>query len=157
MRDLELALALAAAGSTARAAASLHLTQSAISRALSQAEERLGVPLFERSSRGLSPTLAGQRLLAGAPAVLHHLRELERAVAAPAQQVQRVRLVCECYTAYRWLPSAVVELRERWADLQIEVHSQHTSDPVVALVRGKIDLALLTTSELPKGHGLREQ
>lgn len=157
VRDLELVLALAAAGSTAGAAAHLHLTQSAISRALSQAEERVGVQLFERSSRGLSPTPAGQRLLAGAPAVLRQLRELERAVAAPAAGPERVRLVCECYTAYRWLPSAITSLRERWLNVQLEVRSEHTRDPVGALLSGKIDVALLTTSELPKRQGLREQ
>jgi len=157
VRDLELVLALAAAGSTAGAAARLHLTQSAISRALSQAEERVGVQLFERSSRGLSPTPAGQRLLAGAPAVLRQLSELERAVAAPTPEPERVRLVCECYTAYRWLPSAITSLRERWLNVQLEVRSEHTRDPVGALLSGKIDVALLTTSELPKRQGLREQ
>jgi LysR family transcriptional regulator, regulator for metE and metH len=156
IRDLELVLALAAAGSTAGAASSLHLTQSAISRALGQAEARVGVQLFERSARGLSATAAGQRLLAGAAGVLHQLHELERAVAAPAHEPARVRLVCECYTAYRWLPSAIASLRERWADLQMEVLSEHTRDPVGALLRGKIDVALLTTSDLPKGEGLRQ-
>src|SRR4051812_15865945 len=156
-RDLELVLALAAAGSTAGAAASLHLTQSAVSRALSQAEERIGVQLFERSSRGLSPTPAGERLLAGAASLLGQLHELERATLAPARAPERVRLVCECYTAYRWLPSAIGSLRERWSDLQLEVQSEHTRDPVGALLRGKVDVALLTTSELPKGQGLREQ
>jgi len=157
MRDLELVLALATAHSTAGAAVSLHLTQSAISRALSQAEARLGVRLFERSSRGLSPTPAGQRLLAGAPAVLRQLHELERAVVAPARAPERVRLVCECYTAYRWLPSAVSDLRQRWSDFRLEVCSEYTGDPIGALLRGKIDVALLTTSELPPGQGLREQ
>lgn len=156
VRDLELVLSLAAAGSTAGAAAHLHLTQSAVSRALSQAEARLGVALFERSSRGLSPTRAGERLLTGAPAVLRQLHELERAAAAPPQEPLRVALVCECYTAYRWLPSAIANLRERWSDLQLEVRSEHTRDPLRALLDGEIDLALLTTSELPKGRGLRE-
>jgi LysR family transcriptional regulator for metE and metH len=157
MRDLELVLSLAAAGSTAGAASRLHLTQSAVSRALSQAEARLGVQLFERHSRGLLPTAAGQRLLAGAPAVLRQLHELERAVAAATPEPERVALVCECYTAYRWLPSVLVDLRQRWSDLQLEVRSEHTRDPIAALLRGKIDLALLTTSELPKGQGLREE
>ena len=157
VRDLELVLSLAAAGSTAGAAASLHLTQSAVSRALVQAEERLGVQLFARSSRGLLPTPAGERLLAGAPAVLRQLHELERAAAAPAKAPEKVALVCECYTAYRWLPSAFTELRERWSDLQLEVRSEHTRDPIAALLSGSIDLALLTTGELPKGQGLREQ
>ena len=156
VRDLDLVLALAAAGSTARAAQLLHLTQSAISRALAQAEERIGVQLFERSARGLSPTAAGQRLLAGAGPLLRQLHELERAVAAPEQEPTRLRLVCECYTAYRWLPSAMANLRERWSDLLVEVGSEHTGDPVSALLRGQVDVALLTTSELPKGEGLRE-
>jgi LysR family transcriptional regulator for metE and metH len=156
VRDLDLVLALAAAGSTVGAAQVMHLTQSAVSRALSQAEERVGVQLFERSARGLSPTAAGQRLLAGAAPLLRQLHELERAVAAPECEPTRVRLVCECYTAYRWLPSAMANLRERWSDLQVEVGSDHTGDPVTALQRGKIDVALLTTSPLPKGQGLCE-
>jgi LysR family transcriptional regulator, regulator for metE and metH len=157
VRDLELVLSLAAAGSTAGAASRLCLTQSAISRALTQAEARLGVQLFERTSRGLSPTAAGQRLLTGAPAVLRQLHELERVIAAREEEPEQVALVCECYTAYRWLPSVIVDLRERWSDLQLEVRSEHTRDPVGALLRGKIDVALLTSSELPKGQGLREE
>jgi len=154
---LELALALASAGSTAGAAALLHLTQSAISRALAQAEARLGVELFHRTARGLTPTTAGKRLLDGAGAVLQQLAMLEHAVAAPEREPTRVRLVCECYTAYHWLPSVTVKLRERFADLVLEVESDHTANPVGALQRGKVDVALLTTSPLPKDLGLREQ
>ena len=157
IRDLELVLALASAGSTAGAARLLHLTQSAISRALAQAEERLGVALFRRSARGLTPTLAGERLLGGAGAILQQLAALEHGVAAPEREPTRVRLVCECYTAYHWLPSVTLKLRERFADLVVEVESDHTSHPVRALERAKVDIALLTTSPLPKGARLREQ
>jgi LysR family transcriptional regulator, regulator for metE and metH len=157
VRDLELVLALRAAGSTAGAAKALHLTQSAVSRALGQAEDRVGVRLFERSARGLQPTAAGLRLLAGAPPLLSQLRELERAVAAPAEEPRHVRLVCECYTAYRWLPSATASMRERWSDLEVEVAAEHTEAPLRALTRGKVDIALLTTSELTLGQGLRQQ
>jgi len=156
LRDLELVLALAAARTTSGAAASLHITQSAISRALTQAEARLGVRLFERSARGLTPSPEGQRLIAGAPAVLQQLYELERSVAAPLAEAVRVRLVCECYTAYRWLPSAMAELRQRMPDLNVEVATDHTRDPVAALLRNKIDIALLTTAEVPKAKGLAE-
>jgi LysR family transcriptional regulator for metE and metH len=156
IRDLDLVLALASAQTTVAAAQMLHLTQSAVSRALTQAEERIGVRLFERSARGLLPTAAGLRLLAGAAPLLRQLHELERAVAAPEREPERVRLVCECYTAYRWLPSAMASLRERWSDLLVEVASDYTGDPVSALVSGKIDVALLTTGQLPKGEGLRE-
>jgi LysR family transcriptional regulator for metE and metH len=156
LRDLELVLALSAARTTAGASASLHLTQSAVSRALGQAEARLGVELFERGARGLTPTLAGQRLIEGAPAILRQLYELEQSAALPLSEPVRVRLVCECYTAYRWLPSAMSELKQRMPDLAVEVATDHTSDPVAALLRSKIDIALLTTAEVPKGKGLAE-
>lgn len=157
IRDLELMLALATARSTAGAAGILHITQSAVSRALTQVEGRVGVRLFERSARGLAPTPAGERLIGGAPLVLEQLYELERSVSAPAAPPLHVRLVCECYTAYRWLPSAMSELGQRMPDLDVEVATDHTRDPVIALLRDKIDVALLTTAVVPKAKGLVEQ
>ncbi|WP_437683546.1 LysR family transcriptional regulator [Sorangium sp. So ce131] len=149
IRDLELVLALSAAGTTAGAASAMHITQSAVSRALTLAEDRVGVRLFDRTARGVAPTAAGERLIAGAGLVLAQLRELEREVAAPALAPARVRLVCECYTAYRWLPSAMASLRRRLPRLEVELAVDHTLDPVGALVRGDIDVALLTTAALP--------
>jgi LysR family transcriptional regulator for metE and metH len=157
VRDLELALALADAGSTAGAAAALHITQSAVSRALGQAEGRLGARLFERSARGLTPTTAGDRLIAGAGLVLAQLGELERTVAAPAIAPVRVRIVCECYTAYRWLPSAMASLSDRRAELQVELATEHTGDPVSALARDEVDVALLTTAPVPPGGAFTER
>jgi len=149
VRDLRLVLALADAQSTAGAAERLHITQSAVSRALAQAEGRLGLTLFERNARGVLPTAAGTRLITAAPRLLSELREVERWLAAPAPLPTRVRLVCECYTAYRWLPSAVVHLRERMPDLELTIAYDHTRDPVRGLLRSEVDVALLTTARLP--------
>jgi LysR family transcriptional regulator for metE and metH len=155
VRDLELVLALAAAGTTAGAAAALHITQSAISRALSQAEDRVGARLFERSARGVTPTAAGQRLIDGAAAVLTQLSELERSVVTPAPAPTQLRLVCECYTAYRWLPSAIAKLRQRLPGINVEIATDHTRDPIGGLVGNQIDLAFLTTAVLPTTRAAR--
>ncbi|MGK4004511.1 LysR family transcriptional regulator [Sorangium sp. So ce1036] len=155
IRDLELVLALSAAGTTAGAASAMHITQSAVSRALTQAEERAGVRLFERTARGVAPTSAGERLIAGARLLLAELRELEREVAAPAVTPTRLRLVCECATAYRWLPSAMASLRRRLPRLEVELALEHAEDPVGALVRGDLDVALLTTASLPSDRAAR--
>ena len=149
---MELVLALAESGSTAAAASRLHLTQSAISRALTQAEDRVGVRLFERVARGVVPTVAGATLIAGAPRLLGALRELERSLSAPVAPPKRVRIVCECYTAYRWLPTAAARLNERMPDLELQVDTRFTLNPVQGLLQDRIDVALLTTSELPKGR-----
>lgn len=147
-RDLEFLQTLAEAGSTARAASSLHLTQSAVSRALCQLEDKLGVRLFERRARGLTPTAPAERLLHGAGSVLASLVDLEQKALSP-QMPDRVRIVCQCYTAYRWLPSTLAELRRRLPSLEFDIAVEHTSDPVPALLEGLIDIALLTTSSSP--------
>lgn len=59
LRLLRVTEAVARLGSAARAAEELHLSVSAVSRAVVQAETTLGQPLFERTARGMHATLAG--------------------------------------------------------------------------------------------------
>jgi LysR family transcriptional regulator, regulator for metE and metH len=146
--DLRLVLALAAAGSTSGAQRQLHLTQSAVSRALLQLEARLECPLFERGARGLTPTLAGERLVRAAPQLLAALVALEAELRTPVVPARPLRLVCQCYTAYHWLPSALARLRSEGPELSLELAVEHTHDPVGALRKGHADVALLTTAEV---------
>jgi LysR family transcriptional regulator for metE and metH len=166
VRDLQLVLAVAASGSTVSAASNLHITQSAVSRGLLQAEDKLGARLFERGARGLTPTSAGERLLAGAAPLLAQLFELEQLVSEPVRTLE-LRVVCECYTAYRWLPSTLAGLREELsrarnapalrggASLDVTIAFEHSGAPVDALLNGDVDVALLTTSRIrPPLHEL---
>jgi DNA-binding transcriptional LysR family regulator len=63
LRQLEILMAVADTGSMAKAATQLAVTQPAISRAIADAEQTLGVPLFERSTQGVEPTEYGRALL----------------------------------------------------------------------------------------------
>jgi LysR family transcriptional regulator, regulator for metE and metH len=155
VRELKLMRALADARSTARAAALLHLTQPAISRALLALEGKLETLLFERSPRGLALTPAGRRLLEGSEQILTELLDLEERVRKPAVEPARLRIVCECYTAYHWLPSALRRLRESLPEFDVRLKVEHTDAPVAALEAGEIDAALLTTARVPRGP-LRE-
>jgi len=67
----------------------------------------------------------------------------------------RLRIVCECYTAYRWLPSAMANLRRKLPGLELEIALEHSKQPVPALVDAEIDVALLTTATLPTSRELR--
>jgi LysR family transcriptional regulator, glycine cleavage system transcriptional activator len=58
-----------------RAAAELHLTQSAVSRSIALLEERLGFELFERRHRALLLTERGQALYAAAVEALERLHD----------------------------------------------------------------------------------
>jgi LysR family transcriptional regulator for metE and metH len=152
VRDLRLALSLASAGTTAGAAVLLHLSQPAVSRALLAVEDKLRTQLFERTPRGLVPTAAGERLVSAAARLLVELGEIEQLVRTPLPPMSRLRIVCECYTAYHWLPSALQTLRKTLPGLEISLAIQHTSDPVAALEAGEIDAALLTTAAVPRAR-----
>lgn len=145
IRDLDVVLALASAGTTTKAAGRLHLTQSAVSRALAVAEGKLGTRLFQRTREGLTPTPAGRRLVEGAAPILAQLTDLERDVKGDRAKA-RIRIVCECYTAYRWLPSTLGALRAKLPRLDLVLAIEHTRTPVLALREGAVDVALLTTA-----------
>ena len=77
IRQLEVFAAVARQGSVTRAAARLHLTQSAASMSLKQLERALDGPLFARIGRGLVVNDRGRLLLPRVEAVLASLVELE--------------------------------------------------------------------------------
>jgi DNA-binding transcriptional LysR family regulator len=70
LRHLRVFLAVARERNFTRAAEHLHLAQQAVSKSIAQLERELGVELFERTSRDVRPTAAGEALLADAEGVL---------------------------------------------------------------------------------------
>ena len=85
-------------------------------------------------------------MIGGAGAVLAQLVELERQAETPASAPVRLRIVCECYTAYRWLPSTLASLRRSVGSVEVSLAVEHTQAPIEALLAGDIDVALLTTA-----------
>jgi LysR family transcriptional regulator for metE and metH len=156
-RDLTLMLALASARTTAGAARRLLLTQPAVSRALLGLEGRLGVRLFERSRRGLEPTSAGRTLLADAPRLLDELARLASSAQGSVSPTRRLRLVCECYTAYHWLPSALQGLRAGLPGVELSIVLEFTRDPIGGLEAGEIDAALVSEAPMPRSRRLTEK
>jgi LysR family transcriptional regulator for metE and metH len=125
-----------------------------VSRALLAAEDKLGVRLFERTPRGLEPTPAGRTLLDSAPRLLTELHELESRLLGPAIAPQRLRLVCECYTAYHWMPSALQGLRASLPGVDLSIAIECTGDPLAALQAGDIDVALISEAPTPRSRRL---
>lgn len=63
VRSAAIVLECARLGSLGRAAEALNMTQPAITRTLKQLESGYGVALFERTTRGVTPTVYGEALL----------------------------------------------------------------------------------------------
>ena len=63
LRHMEILLAVVESGSMAKAGTKLAISQPAISRAVAEMEQTLGVPIFDRSPQGVEPTQYGRALL----------------------------------------------------------------------------------------------
>src|SRR5262245_38832317 len=74
LRDLRYLIAISELGSMAKAAASLGVSQPAVSKAVGDLEDALGASLLERSPRGVMPTIYGQALIRRGLAVFDELK-----------------------------------------------------------------------------------
>src|SRR5580698_7273713 len=75
LRDLHVFSAVVDAGSMAKAAAHLKITQPSVSKAISDLESVLGVRLFDRSPQGVAPTIYGEALGRCGTVVFDELRQ----------------------------------------------------------------------------------
>ena len=152
VRHLRLLIEIADCGGLTRAAESLHLTQSAASHQLKDAEEKLGTPLFRREGRVLVRTEAGERMLGAARRVLEELEIAERdARRIAGGERQKLRLSTECYTCYYWLGPLMERFARRFPDVDVDVVIEATSRPVDFLLRGKLDLAVVDEPTRDRG------
>jgi LysR family transcriptional regulator for metE and metH len=132
-------------GTLTRAGRRLYLTQSAVSRQLLDLEAGLGTQLFMRAGKRMVPTQAGLHLLATARPVLAELeRAQEELKRIGSGQHGSVRLSTECYTCYHWLPNVLSRFHERFPHIDVELVVEVTRDPLPALLRGELDLAIMS-------------
>src|SRR6476660_5380187 len=75
LRDLHILQATVETGSMAKAATELAISQPAVSYAIAEMEQVLGVPLLDRTSQGVTPTAYGRALLERSVVVFNELRQ----------------------------------------------------------------------------------
>lgn len=154
VRHLKLLAAVADTGSVTEAGKHLHLTQSALSHQLRDAEGMLGAALFLRLGKKMVLTPAGEALLASARRVLDELRNAEAKVVGLNGGTRGViRLSTECYTCYHWLPPLLKKFHSRYPEVEISIEAAFTSHPAEAVLAGKLDVAVVSTP--PRNKSLR--
>jgi DNA-binding transcriptional LysR family regulator len=75
LRGLHVFFTVAQLGSLAKAAAQLRVSQPAVSQLIADLEHAVGAKLFDRSSRGVQPTVYGRALLARGRAAFDELKQ----------------------------------------------------------------------------------
>jgi DNA-binding transcriptional LysR family regulator len=145
IHQLRLVLALSEELHFGRAAARLFITQSALSQQIRSLEKRLGVVLFERSSRAVSLTPAGQALLPDITAAVEAMVRLRRAADAQGRHVSgpiRVGII-GAEAAMPHTRAVLQALRREHPRLEVQLLSLNFVDQLGALYRQEADVVFL--------------
>lgn len=131
--QLQTFVAVARRGSFSAAARDLGVTTSATSQGVKQLEERLGVTLLARTTRSVSLTDAGRRLLERAgPALTEAVAAMSEVTAQPGETIGRVRLTVP-RAAVPYVVSPVVRtFRERHPRIDVEIAVEDRFVDIVA-------------------------
>ncbi|SEM55371.1 DNA-binding transcriptional regulator, LysR family [Luteibacter sp. UNCMF331Sha3.1] len=140
--------AVARHASFRKAGAELTLTTSAISYAIRNLEERLGVVLFHRTTRSVSLTEAGQRLLERLEPALadvgEALEEMNNFRATPAGTL---RINMPRVTAQLLLPGLLPRFLERYPDIHFEAVD---NDGLIDIVASGFDAGIRFHEHVPE-------
>jgi DNA-binding transcriptional LysR family regulator len=131
--DLLAFLAVARERSFTRAAAKLGVSQSALSHTISGLEARLGLRLLTRTTRSVSPTEAGERLLR---TVGHRFEEIEAELEALSELRDKpagtIRITSIDYAADTILLPKIAKLLPEYPDIKVEIIVDYGLTDIVA-------------------------
>ena len=131
-------------GGFKRAATRLYITQPALSYHVKQLEEELGVSLFHRRPRGVSPTEAGrvlsqyaQEIMLGVHRAKLAIEELEEGVAG------EIRIGTVDSVGIHFLPPVLRAVRSMYPAARPKLLYRNSNDIMEALLSNELDLAIL--------------
>lgn len=155
--SIRLVVACARAGNLTEAARECHLVLPAASRRLRDLERAIGGPLFERHSRGVTPTALGRAFMKRGMAILQELDSLMIELADSQQGVVRHIHVCAGTAAItQFLPPLLAEYTELRPEIQVDLEEQ-VSQQVVSTVReGRADLGVFVAGPDTRGLEVRD-
>ncbi|AYD39554.1 LysR family transcriptional regulator [Clostridium fermenticellae] len=125
-----------------KAAESLFISQSAVSQAISELENHYGVRIFERLSRKLYLTQAGEKLLSYARYIIKLNTELENDMKTLYQKGS-IRIGASVTVGAYVLPKLVSNFQKSNPETDIKVYEENTEKIEKMLLHDEIDIALV--------------
>jgi len=137
--------AVARQKSFTRAAAELGLTQSAVSRSVRELEEEIDQRLFDRTTRQVELTDAGQRL---SQRICHLIEEVEQTLresqgaARPSQGL--VQIASDPVLSSMSLPAWLAGCRKAWPAISIQLKDRSQESVLQSVRSGEVDFGIAT-------------
>jgi DNA-binding transcriptional LysR family regulator len=134
--------------SFARAAGQLGLSASALSQTIRKLEERLGVRLFNRTTRSVAPTVAGQRLYDRFSPILHEMdAAVAEAVATAGRVAGPLRINAPTIAALHLIAPRLKRFGALYPEIELDLI---VDDGLTDIVAGRFDAGIRAGERLEK-------
>jgi len=148
LRHLRTIKAIHDEGGLAKAADTLHITQSALSHQIKGLEDQAGVELFVRRSKPMRLSAAGMKLLRLAEDVLPRIAALDDEFEAlKSGKSGRLHIAIECHACFDWLLPVLEAFRLAWPDVDVDIRPGLQFEALPALLREEVDLVVSSDPE----------
>lgn len=135
-----------------RAAQRLSMTQPPMSLNIQQLETSVGARLFERNSRGVALTAAGQAFLPRAQALLQQAAQAAREACDVGHGiVGQLRIGFAGTVLFRGLPQVLRAFGAAHPRMRLTLQELSSSEQLVELVHDRLDLGFVHTTRVPPG------
>lgn len=149
LNDLQAFRAVVEQGSFRRAADTIRITQSALSRRIEKLESALGVKLLERTTRKVSLTNVGRAFL---PQVERLLDDLDLALLSVGDggslRTGTLTIACVPSAAYYFMPHAIRAFHAQYPKVRINLYDASANEVSAAVASGEADFGLSFTGNL---------
>ena len=147
LTDLRLFVAIAEERNLTRGAARAYLAPSSASHRLRRLEEALNTSLFERQTRGLALTRAGEALLRNARQVLASIEQMHANLSPFATGIRgHVSLWANTHATHTFLPDDLAGFLKQHPQVSVSLEERTSAEIVVAVANGEIEVGVLADS-----------
>ncbi|MBH0097119.1 LysR family transcriptional regulator [Psychrobacter sp. NZS113] len=154
LKQLAVFVSIYQTGSTSRASEELHLSQSAVSSALTELESRLQMPLFERVGRRLNQHPNAHPIYVQAQAILGQSLTLEH---YHKHQAGQIHIGASTTIGNYVLPPLLAKLYKALPDASVNTYIANTQEVVAEVEQLNIDIALVEGMPRPTDMKAIEQ
>ena len=145
LNELRYIVALARERHFGRAAEAAFISQPTLSVAVKKLEDELGIQLFERTKRDVTPTPVGERIVEQAQQVLESVQRIRETARGDANQLHGPLRLGAIYTIGPYLlPHLVPELHERAPAMPLILEEGYTHELRRRLKQGELDAILIS-------------
>ena len=143
LSDLQAMVAVAEQGGFRAAAATVNISQPALSRRIVKLEEALNVKLFDRSTRRVALTLVGREFFTQAVEILNGVeRSLHKLGDISASYHSQVTVACVPSIAHNFLPPILQDFHARYPRVRIRIVDEGAHEVLNHVARGDSDFGV---------------